>query len=101
MVSFFLRPLIFVVFTFAVWTFTFRVAFFPLFKVTVIFAVPVLVPALIFPFLSTVTIFLLLEAQDFMESPYAMETFTFVVACFRRRVMEDTFSFIVAFNLLP
>lgn len=66
-VSFVFNPVILVVFTFALCTFTFKVAFLPLFKVMVIFALPVFLPALILPFLSTVTIFLLLEVQDFTE----------------------------------
>ena len=50
----------FVVFTVPFCTFTFAVAFFPLFSVTVSFAVPLLFLAFILPFLSTVKIFLLL-----------------------------------------
>lgn len=63
-VTFDFRPVILDVATLEVCTLTVTVAFFPLFSVTVIFAVPFFT-ALIVPFLSTVAIFLLLEVQDF------------------------------------
>ena len=66
-----------------------------------IFALPLRFCALIRPFLSTVTIFVLVEAQDLTESPFAMLTLTILVACFLCRVMAVVFSLMVALSLLP
>ena len=72
----------------------------------VIFAFPVLFPALIvhvpFAFPETDTIFLLLLTQDFTESPLANpDTTNFFVDCFRFNFKEDVFVEIVGFKVDP
>ena len=72
----------------------------------VILVFPVLFPALIvhvpFVFPDTLTIFLLLLAQDFTESPFASpDTTNFFVDCLRLSFKEDALVVIVAFNFSP
>ena len=103
---FFTEEVIPVVFTIVFCTLTVIFPVFPLASFTVILAVPVFVPAVMvqvqffFPF--TLTIFVLLDFQDFTESPLAMAaTFTFVVFCLVRREMEEAFSFRTLVRAFP
>ena len=95
-----------VVFTAVLCTLTMILAAFPLASCTVILAVPGVVPAAIvqvpFFFPATLTTFVLLDFQDFTESPFAISfTFTAVVFCLICREMEETLSFRTFVSFLP
>ena len=100
MVSFFWIPLIFVVFTAVFWTLTDIFFLYPLRSVMVIVAFPSFFAALIFPEEFTFTIFLLLEVQDAILSPFASPvTFSFVVLWPLLKTILDAFTDMVGRNL--
>ena len=83
---------------------TFTVTFFcsPLASVIVSVAVPVVLPAVMTPLLVTVKIFVLLDFQDFTESPFARPlTFRVLVFCFTFSGSVAAFTLMVAFSFLP